>query len=94
MIKSFKKRNDAENIWNENCVKKLDIRVQERANRKLLIIDTATVIDDLRKPASNRLKKLEGDRKGQWSIRVNDKYRICFNWQDDDAYDVEFTDYH
>ncbi|MDQ0471900.1 plasmid maintenance system killer protein [Labrys wisconsinensis] len=53
-----------------------------------------TRVEDLRVPPGNRLHKLAGDRVGQWSISVNDQWRICFNWRDGDAYDVEFVDYH
>lgn len=62
--------------------------------RKLAMLDAAHRIDDLRVPPGNRLEKLAGDRKGQYSIRVNDQYRICFVFRDGDAYEVEITDYH
>jgi len=62
--------------------------------RKLEQIDAATRLDDLRVPPGNRLEELSGDRKGQYSIRVNDQYRLCFRWEGEDAYDVEVTDYH
>ena len=57
-------------------------------------VDAAVRIDDLRVPPGNRLEALAGDRKGQWSIRVNERWRICFRWERGDAYDVEFVDYH
>ena len=61
---------------------------------KLNAIDAAIDIDDLRLPWSNRLETLKGDRKGQWSIRINDRWRICFEWQAGDAERVEIVDYH
>jgi toxin HigB-1 len=64
------------------------------AARKLRAIDYASAIEDLRNPPGNRLEKLKGDRKGQWSIRINDQFRICFRWDDKDAWDVEIVDYH
>ena len=68
--------------------------MQDRALRKLRLLDAAAALDDLSKPASNRLKPLKGDRKGQWSMRVNDQWRICFRWNDGDAGSVEIVDYH
>ena len=64
------------------------------AIRKLQMVHAATRIESLRVPPQNRLKKLSGDRNGQWSIRVNDKFRICFVWRDGAAWDVEIVDYH
>ena len=64
------------------------------ALRKLVILDAAESLDDLRVPPGNRLEKLKGDRKGQYSIRVNDQWRICFVWSEGDADDVEIADYH
>jgi toxin HigB-1 len=58
------------------------------------MIDAAMELSDLKCPPANRLEKLRGDRQGQYSIRINDQYRICFGWRDHDAYDVEVTDYH
>lgn len=62
--------------------------------RKLLILDAAERLDDLRVPPGNRLEKLRGDRTGQYSIRVNDQWRICFRWEEADAHNVEVVDYH
>jgi proteic killer suppression protein len=62
--------------------------------RKLLILDAAERLVDLRAPPGNRLEKLTGDRAGQYSVRINDQWRICFQWRDGDAYEVEVTDYH
>lgn len=64
------------------------------AARRLQAIDYASAIEDLREPPGNRLEKLKGDRKGQWSIRINDQFRICFRWDGKDAWDVEILDYH
>jgi proteic killer suppression protein len=61
--------------------------------RKLALLDAAQALDDLKLPPGNRLKKLHGDRKGQYSIRINDQYRICFEWRGHDAYNVDITDY-
>ena len=68
--------------------------VLERAHRKLLILNAATDLRDLREPPSNRLEKLRGDRKGQFSIRVNNQFRVCFQWRNSEAYQVEIVDYH
>ena len=64
------------------------------ARRKLVMIDNAGTLSDLRAPPANRLELLKGDRAGQHSIRINDQYRICFRWIDGSAQDVEITDYH
>ena len=64
------------------------------ARRKLKMIDAAVVLADLRVPPGNRLEKLSGDRKGQWSIRINEQWRICFRWESGDAHGVAITDYH
>ncbi|MDR3745975.1 MAG: type II toxin-antitoxin system RelE/ParE family toxin [Acidobacteriaceae bacterium] len=64
------------------------------ARRKLQVLDATGLLDDLREPHGNRLEALQGDRKGQHSIRINNQYRICFRWQDGEAYDVEIVDYH
>lgn len=66
----------------------------ERALDKLTILDAATTLDQLRVPPGNRLEALKGDRVGQHSIRINDRYRICFHWTDAGAIDVEIVDYH
>ena len=68
--------------------------VLRRALRKLLLLDAADSLDDLRIPPGNRLERLSGTRRGQYSIRINDQWRICFRWSRGDAYDVEITDYH
>lgn len=68
--------------------------IQRIALRKLLVLDAAVSLDDLRVPPANRLEKLRGDRKGEFSIRINDQWRICFRWRDGNAHDVEIVDYH
>lgn len=68
--------------------------VLKRATAKLLMLNAAHALSDLAVPPSNRLEKLRGDRDGQHSIRINEKYRVCFTWRDGDAYDVEIVDYH
>ena len=93
MIRSFRDQ-QTENIFRRNRVKGFSQDVQRGALRKLVILDAAETLDDLRVPPGNRLEKLKGDRKGQYSIRVNDQWRVCFAWSDGDAQDVEITDYH
>ena len=93
MIKTFKDR-DAERLFRREPVKRLGRNVQRIALRKLRMLDAATVLDDLRVPPANRLEKLKGDRAAQFSIRINQQGRVCFNWRSGDAYDVEIVDYH
>ena len=93
MIKSFRDR-DAERVFNRQRVKRLSLSVQKVAQRKLDMIEAAEMIDDLRIPPGNRLEKLSGDRKGQYSIRVNNQWRICFQWLSGQAVNVEIVDYH
>lgn len=68
--------------------------IYRQAERKLLMLDKAIELKDLKSPPGNRLEALSGDRKGQWSIRINDQWRICFRFNDQNAYDVEIVDYH
>ena len=70
------------------------MQIQRQARAKLLAIDAARRLDDLRAPPGNRLEALRADRAGQYSIRINDRWRICFVWRDSDAWDVEIIDYH
>lgn len=93
MIRSFKCK-ETEKIWNEQWSKKFPPGIQKRALRKLRMVDSSGRLDDLKIPPSNRLETLVGDRDGQYSIRINQKWRICFNWIDDDADNVEIVDYH
>jgi len=85
---------EAEKIFNLARSRKLPTDIQTVALRKLRMIDAATSLEDLRLPPANRLERLSGDRKGQWSIRINDQWRICFAWQDGNASSVEIVDYH
>jgi proteic killer suppression protein len=72
----------------------LSKEVQKAGLRKLLILDAADSLDDLRVPPGNRLERLKGDREGQHSIRINEQWRVCFVWKDGDAHQVEIVDYH
>ena len=74
--------------------RKLPPDVQRRAHRKLLLLDAAERLGELRVPPGNRLERLAGGRAGQHSIRINDQWRICFRWKDGDAHDAEICDYH
>jgi len=93
MIKTFADRHTKE-LYETGKSKRLPPAIWKRALRKLEYLDLATGLDDLKVPPSNRLHELERDRKGQFSISVNDQWRICFRFVDGDAYDVELTDYH
>lgn len=93
MIESFASR-ETERIFNGQVSKKLPRDIQRTARRKLLYLQDATDLRDLLAPPGNRLEKLRGDREGQYSIRINDQWRICFRWQEDRALDVEIVDYH
>ena len=93
MIKSFKCKK-TKKIFEQTIIKKFPSEIQERALNKLEMINTAKTVDDLRIPPSNHLEQLTGDRKGQYSIRVNNKYRICFEWTRGSAENVELVDYH
>jgi toxin HigB-1 len=72
----------------------MPVNLQRSALRKLWLLDAAETLDDLRSPPGNRLESLKGDREGQYSIRINDQFRICFVWQENNAYEVEIVDYH
>ena len=93
MIKSFRDK-ETEKVFNRHFSSKLPQNIQHVARKKLVILDAATELNDLRIPPGNRLEALKGSRKGQHSIRINDQWRICFKWRAGDAYDVEITDYH
>ena len=93
MIRSFRDK-DTEAVAQRRHVRKFSWDIQRRAQRKLMILNNATSLNDLRVPPGNRLEALAGDRSGQYSIRVNDQWRICFVWEDGDAYAVEVVDYH
>lgn len=93
MIKSFKDK-ETEKIYNQVFSKKLPEAIQKIALRKLIMIDNASSLEDLKIPPNNHLEALQGDRKGQYSIRINNQYRICFRYEDNNIYNVEITDYH
>lgn len=93
MIKTFKCK-ETEKIFNGKFSKKLPHDIQRRALIKLHSIDVAEDIKDLLVPPSNNLELLTGNRKGQHSILINDQFRICFQWIENNAFDVEITDYH
>lgn len=93
MIQSFKDK-EAERIFSRQRSRKLPNDIQQIALRKLRMLNRAVTLNDLRIPPANRLEKLKGNRQGQHSIRINNQWRICFEWHDGDAYDVEIVDYH
>lgn len=93
MIKTFKD-DETQKIYQRQRSRKLPTSIQQVALRKLRMINNAVSITDLRVPPANRLEKLGGDRAGQWSVRINDQWRVCFRWEGSDAYDVEIADYH
>ena len=93
MIKSFATKETAA-IFSGVTVRKISDEIQRIARRKLLQLDVVQFLDELRIPPGNRLEELKGNRKGQWSIRVNDQWRICFTWDNGDVFDVELVDYH
>ncbi|MBM9576055.1 type II toxin-antitoxin system RelE/ParE family toxin [Leptospira sp. 201903070] len=93
MISSFKSQ-ETEKVWNQEFSKKLPNQIQKIAYRKLVMIARSKSIEDLKIPPSNHLEKLSGNRLGQYSIRVNDQWRICFKWKESNAYEVEIVDYH
>jgi proteic killer suppression protein len=93
VIKTFKD-DETRKIYQRQRSRKFPFDIQQVALRKLRMINNAVTINDLRIPPANRLEKLSGDRAGQWSVRINDQWRVCFRWEGSDAYDVEITDYH
>jgi proteic killer suppression protein len=93
MIRSFRDR-EAERLFVRERRTKIAGNLRQAALRKLLMRDAAETLDDLRVPPGNRLEKLTGDREGQYSIRINDQWRICFRWEPGEPHDVEIVDYH
>jgi len=93
MIRSFRS-SDAEKLFRRKHSRKLPPAIQRVAMRKLWVLDAVTDLDELRVPPGNHLEALRGDRVGQYSIRINRQWRICFRWQSGHAYDVEIADYH
>lgn len=93
MIKTFN-NDETQKIYQRQRSRKLPSDIQQVALRKLRMINNAVSITDLRVPPANRLEKLSGNRAGQWSIRINEQWRVCFRWKGSDAYEVEIADYH
>jgi toxin HigB-1 len=93
VIKSFKDR-ETQTIFTRQRSRRLPPEIQQVALRKLRMLNNARTLNDLQIPPANRLEKLVGDRVGQYSIRINERWRACFAWRDGDAYDVEIVDYH
>ena len=93
MIKSYRDA-ETEAVAKRERVRKLPADIQRRAQAKLMMLNGARGLNDLRVPPGNRLEALSGGRKGLYSIRINDRWRICFSWRRGDAYDVEIVDYH
>ena len=93
MIKSFADK-ETEKLFNRQVSRKLPHDIQQTARRKLEILAAAEQLDDLHIPPANHLEKLSGNRVNQYSIRINKQWRICFEWQNSNAYNVEIVDYH
>jgi proteic killer suppression protein len=93
MIKSFKCR-ETHKIYQRIFSKKIPQDIQKTAYRKLLMLESSIDLEDLKIPPANKLEQLSGDRKGQYGIRVNKQFRLCFIWKDGFAFDVEIVDYH
>jgi proteic killer suppression protein len=93
MIRPFRCK-ETERIWQGQSSRKFPGDMQDRALRKLRQLDASASLDDLRNPPGNRIEVLRGNRAGQMSIRINDQWRICFEWSSGDAIDVEIVDYH
>ena len=93
MIRTFKDK-ETEKVYNQIFSRKLPNSIQKTALRKLIMIDNAEALEDLKVPPANRLEALKGERLGQHSVCINDQFRICFVFKEGDFYDVEITDYH
>jgi len=93
MIESFRCR-ESEKIFHRQFSKKLPHNIQKIAFRKLRMLNRSSTVQDLRIPPANKLEALSGNRKGQHSIRINDQWRVCFKWENGNAYDIEIVDYH
>jgi len=85
---------ETEKVWQGVVSRKLPRDIQDIARRKLRMLNNAGRVDELRIPPANRLEKLSGDREGQWSIRINDQWRVCFEWYEGNADQVQICDYH
>ena len=92
MIRSFRDK-DTARLFSGRCPARFRA-IRKSAERKLALIDAATTLSFLQAPPGNRLERLSGDRTGRWSIRINDQWRVCFRFENGDAFDVEITDYH
>lgn len=93
MIRSFKSK-ETQKVFSRTGSRKLPGDIQQVALRKLKMLNRSKSLSDLRVPPANRLERLKGERAGQYSIRINDQWRICFRWDRGDAHDVEIVDYH
>ncbi|MDH5718821.1 MAG: type II toxin-antitoxin system RelE/ParE family toxin [Spirochaetia bacterium] len=93
MISSWKDE-EAKKVFLGIYSKRLPHEIQRNARKKLIMIDSSVDINDLRIPPSNRLHKLTGDRKEQYSVSINNQWRICFNWENNNAFNLEICDYH
>jgi len=93
MIKTFADK-ETEKLFRREFSRRLPESIHRVAWKKLVILDAAERLEDLRVPPGNRLEKLSGDREDQYSIRINDQWRVCFRWREGNAYDVEIADYH
>lgn len=93
MIRNFVDK-EAEKIWRGTPSRRLPADMQVVARRKLRMLNSAATLDDSRVAPADRLEALKGSRKGQYSVRINDQWRVCFQWKDGDALDVEIVDYH
>ena len=93
MIQSFKCKETAK-VFDSGFSRKFPANILKSAIIRLVMLNRSGILEDLRIPPSNHLEKLTGDREGQYSIRINDKYRVCFRWHENNTYDVEIVDYH
>jgi len=93
MIASFRDR-ETEELWRSGKSRRIPADLERRAFKKLAILNAAITLDNLKVPPGNHLEALRGKRTGQYSIRVNDQYRVCFVWRDGNAFEVEIVDYH
>ncbi len=93
MIRGFRDK-ETERLWQRHFSRRLPADLHRVAWRKLAMLDAAEELDDLRLPPGNRLERLMGRREGDYSIRINDQWRVCFEWRAGDAFEVEITDYH
>jgi proteic killer suppression protein len=85
---------ETEHFFTAGQSRRMPTEIRKRATMRLIQLNAATRIDDLRLPPSNRLEPLHGDREGQWSLRINHQWRVCFRFESGDAFDVEIVDYH